>query len=314
MKIIANIAKRDSKQQLVLVEVYIPNDIDSQGEFVSPETLEKAAHDFSAGGNHNNVSVMHNGQRIDASVVESYIAKKGDPLFAEGTWAAVIKIRDPVIWEAIEKGVLRGVSFEGKGHTREATINGKTAKEIYSLDIHTISIVDRPSTKREFKMTKRDNSIEAMATTLTAIAGTIASISNRLDKQDAMIDAIAKGQPVSKSLVNPNADAITRQLRKGERLQERLENVWADPSQYPETDEADIRRRIEKAEDKLYELGHNAVDPATMESSSGFAFRGGRSDFLQASPSTFDDILGVSKQTQELRKSEDEISLNCLIL
>ena len=159
MKHTASIAKRDSKMQLVLVEVYVPNDIDSQGEFVSPETLEKAAHDFAAGGNHKNISVMHNGQKIDAAVVESYIAKKGDKMFKEGTWAAVIKVNDQRVWEAIEKGVLKGVSFEGTGHSREATVNGKKAREMFDLDIHTISIVDRPANKRPFKMTKSDQAL-----------------------------------------------------------------------------------------------------------------------------------------------------------
>lgn len=156
MRHTANIAKRDSAQQLVLVEIYVPNEIDSQGEFVTPATLEKAAHAFSEGGNHKNVSVMHNGKRIDATVVESYIAKKGDKMFKAGSWIAVIKIRDQNVWADIEKGVLKGVSFEGVGHTREATVNGKKAREIIDLTVETISLVDRPANRKPFKMTKSD--------------------------------------------------------------------------------------------------------------------------------------------------------------
>ena len=319
MKTTRSIAKRDSKQQLVLVEVYVPNELDSQGEFASAETLEKAAHDFAARGNHNNVSIMHNGEKIDASVVESYIAKRGDPLFTEGTWVAVIKVRDPLVWSAIEKGALRGVSFEGNGQRRDAKLNGESAREMYDLDIHTISIVDRPANRKPFKMTKRDNSadlasaLEQIAASITAQRKTLGGILGRLDMQDDKIAAISKGQPVEKS--NANTDKITYYQRKRDRLQDRLESIMDRPDLFEDGAEAAVSKSLRDIDDELYALGHNAPDAATMESGSGFAFRGGRSDFLQASISSFEDVLGLSHASRGISKSdEDEIDLSSLTI
>jgi hypothetical protein len=322
MKTIREIAKRDSKLQLALVEVYVPDELDSQGEFASAETLEKAAHEFAARGNHNNISIMHNGERIDASVVESYIAKKGDPMFKAGTWVAVLKVRDSVVWDAIEKGLLTGVSFEGRGYRREAMLNGRKAQEMYDLDIHTISLVDKPANRRPFAMTKRDATAEALSATLNKLAetisetnGAISKIQERMSEHEQRIDAMVTGRPVAKVDTTRNAGQIEYQLRKRERLQDRLESIMDRPDLFEDGAEAAISKSLRDIDDELYALGYHAQDAATMDSGSGFAFRGGRSDFLQASVSSFDDVLGLSHTSRNISKSdEDEIDLNCLII
>jgi len=322
MKMSANIAKRDSKQQLVLVEVWVPNEIDSQGEFMTPETTEKAAHDFNATGKQSNVSIMHDGKNIDASVVESYIAKKGDPLFKIGTWAAVLKIRSIAVWQAIEKGVLKGVSFEGRSAKREAVLGGVKAVEMFDPVIDTISIVDRPANRKPFKMTKSDKSAEVLTAALNGIAKKIAGISKRLDAQDAKLneqvaalDSISKGKPVAKTLVNPNADQIDYQSRKLARLQQKLEAIWERPDAASEATEAELRKSIAKCEDELFSLGHESP-AATLDSNSAFAFRGGRSDFLVAGTASLEDILGISHASRNISKAEEDAVQveNCLIL
>ena len=83
---------------------------------------------------------------------------------------------------------------------------------------------------------------------------------------------------------------------------------------FPENAEAALRAQILKAEDKLHELGHDGHH-AGLDTNSAFFQRGGSSNFLVASASSLDEILGVSPTTQALRKAEDEIEVeNCLVL
>ena len=317
----AQIAKRDSKQQLVLCEVFVPDEIDSQGEFASPATLEKAAHSFNANGHQKNVTIQHDGVNINAAVVESYIAKQGDPLFTPGTWVAVIKVRDPAIWQAIERGTLKGVSFEGTGNRREATLKGVQAVEMIDLDITTISLVDRPANKRPFTMTKSET---AVTEALTSIAKSIETIGKaqdallqRIEAQNEVLSSIGtdksgrvvKTQPERAG--NPNAAEIDSELRLHARLEDRLWRCMERPDQYPAGTETDLRARIEKSADRLYALGYEPKR-ATLDSGSAFFARGGVSTFLQASPSTVDEII-LGRQSGIQKNAEDDIEVeNCL--
>ena len=110
-------------------------------------------------------------------------------------------------------------------------------------------------------------------------------------------------------MTQENAEAH-RLLRKMQRLQQRLEAVWEDPTQYPEVDESDLRRRISKAEDDLYALGYRAPR-ADLVSHSAFEIHG-TSNFLQAGPSPVEEILGVRQRG--IRKGEDVAVENCLTL
>jgi hypothetical protein len=106
------IQRIDSERRLVHALVYAPFTLDTYGEFMFPEDIEKMAHramelDQTAivDTNHDNVP---NGSRI----VESFIARAGDPDYPEGSWAVVIHIPDDTIWEQVKTGELNGVSFE----------------------------------------------------------------------------------------------------------------------------------------------------------------------------------------------------------
>lgn len=321
MKIDTYIRKRAPAQQLILAEVYVPNAIDSQGEYATAATLEAAAHAFAANGYHKNVTIQHVGKNIDAVVVESYIAKKADPDFSEGTWVAVIKVNDPTVWKAVEDGILRGLSIEGTASARKGTVNGKPARERYDLAIHTISLVDKPASKRTFTMTKSQTDL---ASALTAIAEAIDRSNKQIakisERQQALDDQLAAlpvpGQPVRKARqVHPNAEEITNELRMRDRLYERLWAIGENPSHYPHTSEAEITRAIAKCEDELHALGYQNRNATRIDSNSAFFQRGGTSTFLTGGGCSLASALGIGAQTRDLKKSdEDEISLNCLVL
>jgi hypothetical protein len=58
------------------------------------------------------IDVQHDNLTIQACIVESFIARKGDPDFEEGSWVAAVKIDDAAVWEQVKSGELNGYSFE----------------------------------------------------------------------------------------------------------------------------------------------------------------------------------------------------------
>lgn len=105
--------KPSAKAQVAIGAVYIPNVIDSQGDWMTAEEIQKAAYKFMAMEKLDVVDVMHDNKKVGARIVESYITRKGDPDFEiPGTWAVGIHVPDPVLWGKIESGELGGFSME----------------------------------------------------------------------------------------------------------------------------------------------------------------------------------------------------------
>lgn len=109
--------KADADQRLVWGEVYVPGFPDSQGDFMSAAQVQKMAHRYMAGGGSPDfgaqcVDVEHDGEIRKCDIVESFIVRKGDPDFIEGSWVVCCHVRDPQIWDAIKKGDFNGFSME----------------------------------------------------------------------------------------------------------------------------------------------------------------------------------------------------------
>ena len=124
-------------QRLVYGEVYIPNVPDSDGEFMDAETIHKMAHDFMRKQLTKSIDIQHNNQLTDGvQVVESFIARKGDPDFVEGAWVLGVHINDDEVWGKVKKGEINGFSLEAyvTKSPSELTLNvppmlqGKTSK------------------------------------------------------------------------------------------------------------------------------------------------------------------------------------------
>lgn len=110
------IVKADPGNQRIYSIVYAPDEVDAQGEYATAEEIEKAAYEFMKGLNALNVDVKHSFQPEGAFVAESWLVRKGDPLFpdeAEGAWAVGIKVEDPQLWQEVEKGGYQAVSMGG---------------------------------------------------------------------------------------------------------------------------------------------------------------------------------------------------------
>lgn len=119
------VVKFDGRDKLLGL-VAIPEMPDAEGEVVSREDIEEAAHEFLAkrGG----IDWNHDQQRLDPSkvaLVESFIVQKGDPRFegwtdlvgrpidAAGAWGMVTKLIDPVLIEQARAKKINGYSMYG---------------------------------------------------------------------------------------------------------------------------------------------------------------------------------------------------------
>lgn len=110
---LAEIKKSDEAKQIVYGEVYKPDCRDSDGNWMSAETIEKMAHNFMQNLRNTSINKNHRGARDKGTVVESFIVRKGDTDFIEGSWVVGVHVPDKNIWEQVTKGELTGFSIEG---------------------------------------------------------------------------------------------------------------------------------------------------------------------------------------------------------
>lgn len=116
------IKKINNDEQIVTGEVYAPDVIDSHREMMRPNAVRQLAHRFLLEKKTDRIDIMHNNKAINASMVESYIAKANDPDFAEGAWVLAVKINDEAVWADVRSGKLNGYSLEAMVYKQEADV------------------------------------------------------------------------------------------------------------------------------------------------------------------------------------------------
>lgn len=115
------ILKLDEEKRLVTGVVYVPDTVDSQGEFMEADAVEKAAHEFmiSSAQMDERHSFMANKK---VRVVESCVTKSDSEIdgraIRKGTWIITARVEDDRLWNAVKNGEYRGFSMGGTG-TRE---------------------------------------------------------------------------------------------------------------------------------------------------------------------------------------------------
>ena len=146
------IKKLDAKKQIAYGEVYVPYVPDSQGDFMTPEEIERVAHNFLKKGDMTAIDTEHNLLRNGSAVVESFVARANDPDFASGAWVLGVHIPDKSHWAKAERGEIGGFSMYGTGRRQQRVVEieipddgvlfGKTAatsgngahEHMYALD------------------------------------------------------------------------------------------------------------------------------------------------------------------------------------
>lgn len=110
---VAPIKKSEQAKRLVWAEVYAPDRPDSDAEFMRAEEIEAMAYDFMRRMKQDQVDAGHDQINKDGCcVVESFIARKGDPEFIEGAWVVGMHIDNDELWAKVEKGEINGFSME----------------------------------------------------------------------------------------------------------------------------------------------------------------------------------------------------------
>ncbi len=121
------IKKFDDEKRIAFGEVYVPDVIDTHGDFMSKATIEQMAYAFLGSGKVNRIDKNHDLVETGSSVVESFIARAGDSEFIPGSWVLAVHIPDDDLWGAVKSGELNGFSMYG--------IVNKRVERIVEIDI-----------------------------------------------------------------------------------------------------------------------------------------------------------------------------------
>ena len=107
------IQKSEPEHRMVWGVVYAPMSQDADGEHMDAETIRKMAYNFMRAQKNDKIDLQHNNKLVDgARVVESFIARKGDPDFPEGAWVAGVHVPDDATWQKIKRNEINGFSVE----------------------------------------------------------------------------------------------------------------------------------------------------------------------------------------------------------
>jgi hypothetical protein len=123
--------KVHGEKQIVYGEVYAPEIVDSHGDVMSREELEKLAHKFLLQGKAECIDTQHNNVKASATAVESFIARPGDPDFTEGAWVLAVKVHDNALWADIKSGKYNGYSMEIYTYKEEVPVTVNVLSQMF---------------------------------------------------------------------------------------------------------------------------------------------------------------------------------------
>lgn len=110
----AKISKVDEEQRLVYAEVYSPYTLDTYSDMMLAEDIVEMAHSFLQKTElHKRIDTNHDYVSNGSYPVESFIARRGDPDFTEGSWVLGVKVVEDDVWEDVKSGKLSGFSMAG---------------------------------------------------------------------------------------------------------------------------------------------------------------------------------------------------------
>jgi len=157
------IVMKDNTRQIAYAPILVPGEEDHDGETVTKEKIEEAAHEWML--SYRNVDIKHTLNNVGVPV-ESYITPKelrvnnvftgGEMVIPEGSWIMASKVLNEETWQDIEDGNLIGYSVMGiKRQTFEQAVKEQTPdvalKKTLLRDLGpdwvaaAVSIVDEPA-------------------------------------------------------------------------------------------------------------------------------------------------------------------------
>lgn len=107
-------------KQIIYGEVLKPDTVDLQGDYMTAQDIEAAAHGFLQDSR---LIKMEHDKPTNATVLESYLAPSdmvfdtpaGKKTVTKGTWLLAVRINDPKVWAKVRAGEITGFSVGGFG-------------------------------------------------------------------------------------------------------------------------------------------------------------------------------------------------------
>lgn len=135
-------------ERIAFAEVLVPDVVNNYGDVYTRDAITEFAHEFARKGygldvNHDNVDVTGTGYYV----VESFVARDGDPDFIEGSWVVGIKVVDDTLWQQILDGELNGFSYEATVEMTPVLFTGTAGRQVvgatmpHPIDGHTHTFV-----------------------------------------------------------------------------------------------------------------------------------------------------------------------------
>lgn len=116
------VKKVDQEQQIVWGEVYVPDVPDSQNDFMTAASIREMAYRFMQKGDMFAIDTGHDQEKNGSYIVESFIARDGDPNFIPGSWVLGVKVEDPEKWAMVKSGELNGFSVDGRAMQEDVVL------------------------------------------------------------------------------------------------------------------------------------------------------------------------------------------------
>ncbi len=143
----------DDYERIVYAELLIPDTPNTFGDITTATSVREFAYQFAMQGY--GIDVNHDNKDVSGGklvVVESFIAREGDPTFIVGSWVVGMKILDDGIWNQVVSGELNGFSYEADcwmeavtiQNLRNRTVTGQTEPDLQDGHTHTFAVVLNP--------------------------------------------------------------------------------------------------------------------------------------------------------------------------
>lgn len=116
-----------AEKRLVTGLVLQPEEVDGQGDIISSEVIQNAAHDWLARfGRATKLGLQHSSFKKNENrftLAESWIAPMefalGKNLIKQGAWLITVKVLADDLWEAVKAGEITGFSIGGRATAEE---------------------------------------------------------------------------------------------------------------------------------------------------------------------------------------------------
>jgi hypothetical protein len=257
-KFFKNIEKSADGRHVLKCVVYAPGEVDSQGDFMDEETIEKFAYDFMK--NYRNVDHNHDFEGGFGDVVEGYIAPvdmivNGEKI-TKGTFVGGFEVSEEV-FEMYKNGEITGVSIGGTGQRVEATVtksedNASLVKTIIS-ELKNVFV-----TKKQYENnnneSQEEKDVEELKKLMEAIQKSISAIEEKQENLEKSIkEAGEKVDGIEKSVDTKIAEAVEKSTKVEKSDKEKMEE-----------ERVALTKSVEEANKRLSEIEATLDAPNTV--------------------------------------------------